>query len=152
MNISVKDQRVPAHYLNRHFAISFNLPKLAPLADADKSFPAVNGQAALALAAVALARLTSSLALQAQASNVEHVGSTAAYVTEVTAAKAEAADALAAVKAAYPNFSTSDDVIAALTAYEAANGAGTIRHFAVLPVNWARATYVEPLYPLRDPA
>lgn len=98
------NQQNPAHYLNRKFAINFNLPKLGALADPAKSFPSLGQDNALALAALALVRLETALAGQAQADNAVVAGSVAAWGTEVTAARADAVKAMAAVKAAFPTF------------------------------------------------
>jgi len=117
MNIVPGNQQVPAHYLNRHFAIDHNLPKLAPLADAANSFPAMASTSATALAAIALARLEAALLGADQASDADVAGSVASWDAEIVAARAEAVDALSAVKASHPRFATAADIDATLTEF-----------------------------------
>lgn len=140
MDFVPANQKVPAYYLNRTFSFQFNLPKVAPLADATRSFPSIGTDNALALATVALARLETALAGQAQASDAAVAGSVAAWGAEVAAARADVADALAAVKAAFPAFETAADVVARLTAAEAAGDArAALPAPSQMDVDWATA-------------
>lgn len=116
MDFLPANQRVPSHFLNRKFGIGFNVPKMAPLAEANRSFPSVGADTALALAAVALNRVIVALAGQAQADDGQVAGSVAAWADEVEAAKADALDAEAAVAAAFPSYETSTAVSGLLAA------------------------------------
>jgi hypothetical protein len=116
ITVAPANQRVPAHYLNRHFAIQFNLPKLGKLTHLTRKFPSLGQDNALALAALAANRLEVALRGQAQANDGQVAGSVAAWAAEVTAARAEVNEALVAVRAAFPTFSTAAQVYAKLDA------------------------------------
>ena len=100
------NQKVPAYYLNRHFAISFNLPKLGKIVDPTKRFPSLPTENALALVTLAAVRLELGLQGQVQANDGQHAGSVAAWGAEVIAARVDLNQALSAVAASHPRFVT----------------------------------------------
>lgn len=139
MDFIPTNQQVPAHYLNRQFGFTFNLPKLAPLADATREFPSIGQENALGLAVAALVRLETALAGQAQADDGQVAGSVAGWAAEVAAARTDVTDALAAVGQAFPTFQTSADIQAKLAGYAASQAEGVWRDPAALPDGWEDA-------------
>lgn len=137
ISINPASQQAPAHFLNRVFAMQHNLPKLGALADSTRKFPSMGRENALAMVALAAVRLEVALAGQAQANNTQNAGSVAGWAAEVTAARADVNDALAAVKAAFPAFATAADVNAALIAKAQVDiGKTAYAHPAGLSATW----------------
>jgi len=133
VNIVPANQKAPAHYLNRKFAISFNLPKLGKLADAARSFPNLGQTNSLALATLAATRVDVALRGIDQAVAGADAAAEAAWRGELAAARVELTDAQAAVSAAFPLFASAGDVYAKLDAAHA----GVIPAPAALAADWA---------------
>jgi hypothetical protein len=119
VSIPVNSQRAPVEYLTRKFAINYNLPTLGKLVDPTRKFPNLTTDSALALAAIAL------LKLRVAEEGAGQGAGGGDWAAELTAAKAFADSALAAVSASHAGtgyFPTPARVVAALNIYKTRKG------------------------------